>query len=156
MKQEFIICNTPTHFSLAKKMTNDYMDWLGEDLYYQGIDKELETFHKMYNSPFGAFIYVLIDDNIAGGVGVRNLSDEICEMKRLFVYEKYRGHQIGVKLCKKLIEVSKELGYQKMRLDTLPSLKNAVQLYKDLGFYKTPKYYNNPDERVLYWELSLA
>ncbi|MEJ6735706.1 MAG: GNAT family N-acetyltransferase [Flavobacteriales bacterium] len=155
MEQELIICSTSTHFNLAKKLTNDYMVWLGEDLHYQGIEKELETFHQMYNTPNGAFIYVLIDGEIAGGVGVRKLADGICEMKRLFVYDTYRGYQLGQLLCEKLLLISKDLGYSKMRLDTLPTLKNAVQLYKDLGFYEISKYYKNPDKRVAYMEIEL-
>jgi len=76
-------------------------------------------------------------------------------MKRLFVYDTYRGYQLGELLCEKLLIISKELGYSKMRLDTLPILKNAVQLYKGLGFYEISKYYNNPDERVTYMEIEL-
>ena len=152
---ELIICDTPSHFDLAIKLTKDYVVWLGEDLHYQGIEKELENFHKMYNSPNGAFIYVLIDGNVAGGVGVRKLTDGTCEMKRLFVYDTCRGYQLGQYLCQKLIAISKDLGYSKMRLDTLPRLKNAVQLYKYLGFYEISNYNNNPDERVRYMEIVL-
>jgi len=156
MKIELNICSIPSEFNLAKKLTKDYMEWLGEDLCYQGIEKEMETFHIMYNKPIGAFIYVVVDGEIAGGVGVRKLENDICEMKRLFVYDKFRGQKLGLILCQKLIEVSKELGYQKMRLDTLPSLKSALKVYQNLGFYETSQYYNNPDERVLYWELKLT
>jgi carbonic anhydrase len=155
MKQKLIICKTSEQFNFAKKLTKDYMTWLGEDLCYQGIDKELETFHEMYNSPSGAFIYVTIDNEIAGGVGVRKLADGICEMKRLFVYEKHRGLQLGQLMCEELLKISTNLGYKKMRLDTLPKLKKAVKLYKNLGFYKITKYYNNPDERVSYMEIIL-
>ena len=76
-------------------------------------------------------------------------------MKRLFVYDKFRGHQLGLLLSKELLKVSKELGYQKMRLDTIPRLKNAMQLYFLLGFYVIPKYYNNPDKNVVYFEKKL-
>lgn len=155
MEMEFITCKTTNHFNLAKKLTHDYMEWLGEDLCYQGIENELENFHKMYNSPKGAFIYVIINGEIAGGVGVRELEEGICEMKRLYVYNKFRGNNLGHLLCEKLIKEGKDLGYNKMRLDTLPKLKNAVSLYKDLGFYEISKYYDNPDERVNYFEISL-
>ena len=148
MELKLNICNSSAEFELAKKLTKDYMDWLGEDLCYQGIEKEMETFHIMYNKPIGAFIYVLINGEITGGIGVRKLEDGICEMKRLFVYEKFRGHQLGLLMCEELLKISKNLGYKKMRLDTLPKLKNAVKLYESLGFYETAKYYNNPDERV--------
>ncbi|MGB0881837.1 MAG: GNAT family N-acetyltransferase [Vicingaceae bacterium] len=155
MEQKLIICNTLHDFDLAKKMTLDYFDWLGEDLFYQGLEREMSFFHHIYNKPKGAFIYVKINDEIAGGVGVRKLEEGICEMKRLYVYEKYRGHNLGQLLCDKLIEISKQLGYSKMRLDTLPTLKNAVELYEKMGFNPIPKYYNNPDARVVYLEKEL-
>lgn len=155
MEKKLVICNNSIQFDLAKKLTKDYMKWLGEDLCYQGIEKEFETFHTMYNSPLGAFIYIEINGEIAGGVGVRKLESGVCEMKRLYVYDKFRGNQLGQLLCEKLLDISKELGYSKMRLDTLPSLKSAVKLYESLGFYETSKYYNNPDERVKYMEIEI-
>ncbi|MGB0887902.1 MAG: GNAT family N-acetyltransferase [Vicingaceae bacterium] len=155
MKKQLITCTTKHHFNLAKKLTHDYMAWLGEDLFYQGIEKEHNTFDTMYGKPNGCFIYVLINNEVAGGVGVRKLEEGICEMKRLFVYDKFRGHQLGLLLSKELLKVSKELGYQKMRLDTIPRLKNAMQLYFLLGFYVIPKYYNNPDKNVVYFEKKL-
>ncbi len=152
---KIIVCSTSQHFELAKKLTQDYMDWLGEDLFYQGIDKERETFHIMYGKPLGCFIYVLINGEVAGGVGVRKLEDGICEMKRLFVYDKFRGHKLGQILSEELIKVGKELDYKKMRLDKIPRIKNAMKLYRSLGFYEIPKYYNNPDKSVIYFELVL-
>jgi GNAT superfamily N-acetyltransferase len=153
---KFIICSSSAHFSSAKKLTQDYMSWLGEDLFYQGIEKEFEIFHKMYHQPTGCFIMALINGVVAGGVGVRFLAEGSCEMKRLFVYDKFRGHQLGKLLSEELIKVSKDLGYKKMRLDTIPRLKNAIQLYRDLGFYEIPKYYENPDKSVVYFELELS
>ncbi len=155
MDKKLTICTSLSHFENAKKLTTDYMEWLGEDLCYQGIEQEFETFHKMYNKPLGAFIYIEMNGEIAGGVGVRKLEEGICEMKRLYVYDKFRGHQLGQLLCEELLSISKDLGYRKMRLDTLPKLKSAVQLYKRLGFYTISKYYNNPDERVNYMEIIL-
>ena len=153
-KPQLISCSTQADFALAKELTKDYMRWLGEDLYYQGIDKEFDTFYKMYGNPEGCFIYAQINGKIAGGVGVRFLEKGICEMKRLFVYAEFRGHDIGKILCDELIKTSKALGYAKMRLDTIPKLSSAMQLYRKLGFYEIPKYYNNPDKSVVYFELT--
>ena len=155
MTPEIVSCSTSEHFNLAKKLTKDYMLWLGEDLFDQGVEKEFSIFHEMYNKPNGCFIYATINGTIAGGVGVRYLEKDICEMKRLFVYDAFRGHQLGKILSDELIKVSKNLGYKKMRLDTIPRLKNAMELYQNLGFYEIPKYYDNPDESVVYFELEL-
>lgn len=155
MKIEIVICTTSEHFDSAKQLTKDYMVWLGEDLFYQGVEKEFEIFHEMYNKPKGCFIYAMVNGKVVGGLGVRYLEEGICEMKRLFVYDSFRGHKLGKILSKELIKISKELGYNRMRLDTIPRLKNAMDLYLDLGFYEIPKYYNNPDKSVVYFELIL-
>ena len=67
------------------------MIWLGMDLGFQNTDKEFTVFNRMYGEASGAYIYALINGNVAGGVGFRKLSNDICEMKRLYVYEDYRG-----------------------------------------------------------------
>jgi GNAT superfamily N-acetyltransferase len=155
MELKMITCSSSVEFSWAKKITQDYLAWLNEDLFYQGIEKEFEIFHEMYNQPRGCFIIAMMDGKVAGGVGTRFLENGICEMKRLFVYDKFRGHQLGKKLCHQVLEISKGLGYQKMRLDTIPKLNNAMHLYRDLGFYEIPTYYDNPDQTVIYFELKL-
>ena len=67
------------------------MIWLGMDLGFQNTDKEFAVFNRMYGEASGAYIYALINGDVAGGVGFRKLSNDICEMKRLYVYEDYRG-----------------------------------------------------------------
>jgi ribosomal protein S18 acetylase RimI-like enzyme len=152
---EIITCTTYYDFNIAKKLTQDYMEWLGFDLCFQGIDKELATFDKMYNQPVGCFIYAKYNGVLAGGVGIRLLEDRICEMKRLYVYADYQGLNIGLKLCKEIITIAKKMGYKKMRLDTIAKLKQAIKLYKFLGFYKIDKYCENPDKTVQYMEIKL-
>lgn len=143
-------CVLDTDFALAKKLTKDYMLWLGIDLCFQNIDKEFEVFNEMYGAPKGCFIYVLCDGELAGGVGVRLFKDSICEMKRLYVYDKYRGLSIGRKLCEALLEEAKLLGYDFMVLDTVERLKSANALYESIGFKDIPAYYDNPEETVRY------
>jgi ribosomal protein S18 acetylase RimI-like enzyme len=107
----------------------------------------------MYGYPEGCFIYAKRGDEIVGGVGCRKLETDICEMKRLYVYEEFQGLGIGRKLCDELISVSKSLGYKKMKLDTVAKLKSAIKLYEKMGFKEIPKYYENPDKTVKYMEL---
>lgn len=157
MCQEIIIslCNSTQDFEIAKLLTKDYMAWLGMDLGFQNVDKEFENFKRMYSAPAGAFIYAKIGGKVVGGVGVRRQMDTICEMKRLFIYENNQGKGLGRVLSKNIISISKELGYEKMRLDTVSKLKSANALYDKLGFKDIPAYYTNPDKTVRYMELEL-
>ena len=88
---------------------------------------------------------------------MRKLEDDICEMKRLFVREGFRGEKIGLQLIEKIIDESREQGYRKMRLDTYPpKMGKAVSIYESHGFRAIPAYYSNPHDDVLYMELDLA
>lgn len=149
------ICESDNDFNIAKSITRDYVEWLGMDLCFQDIDKEFETFDKMYAQPNGCFIYAKYNDIIAGGVGCHKLKESICEMKRLFVYDNFQGKGTGKILCQEIITISKELGYKKMRLDTILKLDRAIRLYETFGFYDIPKYRENPDKTVRYMELNL-
>ncbi len=152
---EITVCKTTTDFDIAKKLTKDYMQWLGFDLCFQNIEQEFDTFDKMYNQPDGCFIYANYKGNIAGGVGIRKLADGVCEMKRLYVYADYRGLNIGLKLCEEIITVAQKMGYQKMKLDTIAKLDKAIKIYQFLGFYEIDKYRENPDETARFMEICL-
>lgn len=149
------ICQTMSEFEMAKSITRDYMNWLGMDLSYQDIDNEFESFHLRYMAPDGGYVLAIFNDTVAGGGGFRKLSEGVCEMKRLFVYDTFQGKGIGGLLCQKIIEMARSLNFEKMWLDTLPRLKNANRLYEKVGFYDIPKYYNNPNPGVRYMELIL-
>ena len=77
-------------------------------------------------------------------------------MKRLFVRNDFRGLKVGVQLIEKLITDAREIGYEKMRLDTYPAkMGKAVSLYESHGFRKIEPYYDNPHDGVLFMELEL-
>lgn len=154
-KIQIITCKSPADYQKAIQITLDYMDWLNIDLGFQNTEKEFQTFPEMYGEPNGLFLLAEVDETLAGGVGFRQLEDGICEMKRLYVYEKYQKLGLGKKLCEVLIQTAAERGYKKMRLDTLKSMQSAVALYQRLGFYEIPAYCFNPETGAIYMELEL-
>ena len=157
MDQELLIhrCETIEDFEIAMSITKDYMLWLGMDLHFQNTDKEFMIFNSMYGKPYGAYIYASIGKEIVGGVGIRMLSPAICEMKRLYIYEHYRGKGVASLLCREIISISRSLSYTKMRLDTVSRLEHANALYEKIGFKDIPKYYENPDLTVRYMEMEI-
>ncbi len=88
-------------------------------------------------------------------MGLRKLETRVCEMKRLYVYDQFKGQRVGHDLCNALVHEAKNLGYQTMRLDTLERMKAAKILYKNLGFEKIEPYRFNPDPTTEYMELNL-
>lgn len=148
-------CETASDYALAIEITKDYIEWLNMDLAFQNVDAELKEFPSMYARPDGAFLLAWLDNALAGGVGLRRLAPGICEMKRLFVYDRFRGKGVGRRLCAAVIEEAKQLGYKKMRLDTLGRMTAAIRLYESFGFKEIEPYRFNPDPTARYMELRL-
>lgn len=139
----------------VRTLFRQYEAFLGVDLCFQCFEEELRTLPGKYAAPKGRLYLALCDGEPAGCIALRPNDETACEMKRLFVREKFRGLGIGELLAKQLISDAKGIGYQTMRLDTLDTLTSAVALYRKLGFMQTDPYYHNPYEGVVYFELQL-
>jgi ribosomal protein S18 acetylase RimI-like enzyme len=115
----------------------------------------LENFPNKYKAPFGEFIIAKENEDVVGCVGFKRLDREICEMKRLYVNDTYKGKGIGNKLTEKIIEEARMKNYKKMRLDTLNTMETALKIYYKHGFHEIEAYYNNPYDGVIYLEKTL-
>jgi ribosomal protein S18 acetylase RimI-like enzyme len=136
----------------AKGLIVEYIKWLNQDLTFQNIEDELINFPQKYQEPDGTFIIAKSDENVVGCVGLKKLDENICEMKRLFVNDKYKGKGIGKKLVEIIIEEARHKKYKKMRLDTLKTMESALKIYYKNNFYAIEPYYNNPNNDVVYIE----
>ena len=141
----------------VRQYFRNYAAWLGVDLSYQNFDQEMASLPGAYSAPQGRLFFAAIDGQPAGCVGVRPLPDSegLCEMKRLYVAPEARGHGVGAALAMAAIKVAKEIGYKKLMLDTLPSMRMAVKLYRELGFTEAPAYYKTPVEGTMFLALDL-
>lgn len=148
---------TDDEIEAAKMLFREYEKWLGLDLCFQGFEEELRSLPGKYALPTGRLYLAYFEDELAGCIAMRKLEYGICEMKRLFVRDEFRGHKIGVHLIEKLIDEARRESYVKMRLDTFPpKMGKAVSLYESHGFRPIPPYYDNPHDGVLFMELELS
>jgi carbonic anhydrase len=141
----------------VRQFFRNYAAWLGVDLSYQNFDQEMASLPGAYTAPEGRLFFAEVDGRPAGCVGVRPLpeSDGVCEMKRLYVDPEERGHGVGNALALAAIKAAKEIGYRKLIIDTLPSMRMAVKLYRELGFTEAPAYYKTPVEGTMFLALDL-
>lgn len=121
----------------------------------QNYDSELEHLADKYGLPEGRLYIVKVENEVAGCIGLRKIDNENCEMKRLYVRPKFRGHKIANKLVEIIIEDAKKIGYKNMLLDTLPFLEGAIYLYKKYGFKEIESYNNSPMDTSIYMKLDL-
>lgn len=87
---------------------------------------------------------------------MHKLDSDACEMKRLYLRPQFRGKGIGRALADAVIAEARKIGYRRMRLDTVePVMKDAVALYRLLGFKEIDPYRTNPIAGAMYMELEL-
>jgi putative acetyltransferase len=140
----------------VRELFLEYSAWLGVNLCFQDFEAELATLPGKYAPPAGAILLAHLDGALAGCVALRPLAPSICEMKRLWVRESFRDRGFGKLLVEAILDRARATGYARLRLDTLPQMKAALALYRELGFYEVPAYYNNPLPSAIYLEKELA
>ena len=143
------------HLDAIRQLFTEYSHSLDIDLCFQGFTQELAELPGRYAVPEGRLFLMLEGATIAGCVALRKIGDGTCEMKRLYLRPGFRRRGAGRLLATAIIDAAREIGYQRMCLDTLPSMKEAMALYQSLGFQPIEPYYENPSAGTIFMELEL-
>lgn len=140
----------------ARELFLEYAQSLGFSLCFQSFDKELAGLPGDYAPPEGRLLLATYQDQLAGCVALHPLGPQVCEMKRLYLRPQFRGKGLGRVLADQIIAEARQIGYQSIRLDTVePRMKDAVAMYRKLGFHEIAPYCSNPIAGALYMELDL-
>jgi GNAT superfamily N-acetyltransferase len=161
--------STPLQLDAVRDLMRSFLAWHRErhvqdlqliDDYFDAaaFDEELRTLPGEYSPPRGRLLLASLQQLPAGCVALRPIDDEYCEMKRMFVYPRFRGEGIGLALATQLIDNAREAGYRAMRLDTSIRQAEAKGLYSRLGFRIIEPYYELPQKMrdwLVFMELEL-
>jgi len=143
------------HLATIRELFGEYARAIEVDLCFQSFDRELAELPGKYAPPDGRLFLAREGATPAGCVAVRKIGEGICEMKRLYVRPAFRGQGLGRTLANAVINAARHLGYERMRLDTLGSMNEALRLYESLGFQRIAPYYDNPSGCAVFMELRL-
>jgi ribosomal protein S18 acetylase RimI-like enzyme len=152
----FAQADSPAQIAQARELFLEYAQSLGFSLCFQNFDKELAALPGDYAPPEGRLLLAEYDTQLAGCVALHKLEPGICEMKRLYLRPQCRGKGLGRSLAERIVAEARQIGYARMRLDTVePIMKDAVAMYRKLGFNEIPPYRPNPIAGAMYMELEL-
>jgi putative acetyltransferase len=152
---DIVRATSAEQIATARVLFKEYEASLGIELTFQGFAREVAELPGAYAPPAGRLFLATDGTEPAGCVALRPLGDGVCEMKRLYVRPTARGTRLGRRLTETVIREARAIGYTRMRLDTLPSMKEAFALYKTIGFREIPPYCENPIVGTHFMELSL-
>jgi putative acetyltransferase len=154
---KLIQATTAEDIQEARQLFEEYASWVEISLCFQNFDKELAELPGYYAPPSGRLFLAVDGDDVMGCVALRKIGERIGEMKRLYVRPEFRGRGLGRTLTQKLIAEAKQIGYESLRLDTLPGkMDQAIAMYRSLGFREIAPYYRNPVEGATFMELILS
>src|SRR5579862_5395484 len=139
-----------------RELFMEYAKSLGFSLCFQGFDQELAGLPGDYAPPDGRLLLAEFEGQLVGCGALHKIDERICEMKRLYLRTGFRGKGVGRALAEALIAEARNIGYERMRLDTVePVMKDAVAMYRRFGFREIAPYRINPMPGTLYMELDL-
>ena len=150
-----IQAHTAAHLPVVRELFVEYAKAIAVDLCFQSFDRELAELPGLYAPPDGRLLLAFAEAEAAGCAALRNIGEGICEMKRLYVRPAFRRKGLGRTLANRLVAAASRIGYDRMRLDTLSSMREAIRLYESLGFRRIAPYNDNPLPDAVFLELAL-
>lgn len=158
------------HYSSIASLMREYHAWIrmryaGEriwevDDYFdvEAWNHELASLPEIYIPPIGELMLSIKDKQPAGCIALKAYNETICELKRLFVKEKFRGMGLGHQLVKGIIAKAREYGYSSIRLEFGELFTESRSLYQSIGFTHIEPYTDIPDRlkpKMRFMELQL-
>ena len=138
---------TPDRMDEIRCLFREYAASLSVDLCFQNFSTELAGLPGSYDP--------IVAIRQAACVALRPLTRSIAEMKRLYVRPEHRGKGLGRRLAESIIQAARDRGYRAIRLDSLPEMQDAIDLYRQLGFREISSYCENPVPGAVFMELSI-
>jgi putative acetyltransferase len=140
----------------VRELFLEYAQSLGVNLCFQNFEEELAGLPGHYAPPDGRLLLAEYEGQLAGCVALHQWEPGVCEMKRLYLRPSFRGKRLGRVIAETIIAEARNIGYRHMRLDTIePIMKDAVEMYRKLGFKEISPYRPNPIAGAMYMELQL-
>ena len=98
-------------------------------------DSDLKDLEESYLRSGGIFeVLEDRDGNLLGAYGLFRLTNETCELRKMYFVAEIRGIGLGRRVLERAVNHARRLGYQSIMLETISVLKDAIRLYTRFGF----------------------
>lgn len=152
---EIVQATTPDQTKEVRELILEYAMTLSCEPCLQRIEEDVAHLPGEYAPPDGRLLLALDDGKPAGCVALRKIGESVFEMRRMYVRQASRGRKIGKTLAEQCINEARTEGGRSVRLYTLPSMHEAIRLYRSLDFREIVPYGEHVIEGALYMELKL-
>jgi putative acetyltransferase len=119
------------------------------------LDRDIDDIQHHYFNRNGCFYVVEQEQTIIATLGLYQLDEQRCELRKMYILPEHRAAGLGKQLLELAISEAKQRGYSRMELETASPLKAAVALYQGYGFSEfKPKHLASRCDRAFYLELA--
>jgi len=148
----------------VRRLFQDYRQWLADHrdtaasaassvkIGLGQIDKQIAELPGAYGPARGDMILAFSGEAVVACGALRELEPKVGEIKRIYVRADHRGPGFGPRLTRALLGRARALGYERVRVDTLPTMAAAIQFYPEMGFEPIPAYWPHPARGALFFE----
>jgi ribosomal protein S18 acetylase RimI-like enzyme len=149
----------------VRRLLQDYRNWLSDHVETGAstdssglgqIDEEIAGLPGVYGPPRGEIILAFNHGDLVACGALRELAPTVGEIRRVYVRADHRGPGFGPRLTRALLDSARELGFERVRVDTLPTMVAAIEFYQEMGFQPIPPYWPHPVPGALYFEYKMA
>lgn len=158
---------SPDDLTNARSLFGEYRQWLATHREItafadpilatglRGLDAEIAALPGEYGPPGGCLLVAYLGTCAVGCGALRRQAAGTAEIKRLYLRPGARGRGLGVRLARRLLKEARDRGYRRVVLDTLPTMTEAISLYRRLGFSPAPPYWDHPVPDALFFQRRL-
>jgi ribosomal protein S18 acetylase RimI-like enzyme len=118
------------------------------------FDRTISELPGAYGPPKGDVLLAFRRSDVVACGALREVDPGVAEIKRIYVRPDHFGPVFGPRLVRSLLRRARALGYERVRLDALPTMEAAIQYYQDMGFRRIPRYWAHPVAGALFFECS--
>ena len=160
--------NWSNDIGTVRRLFQEYREWLADhrdpdsptgasaEIGLGEIDRQIAGLPGEYGPPRGEILLAYAGEALVACGALREVEPKIGEIKRVYVRADHRGPGFGPRLTRALLDRARELGYERIRVDTLPTMTSAIEFYQEMGFTPIAAYWPHPVSRARFFEYRLS